>query len=108
MEFNKSKYWIVQLGQSDPGYTHRLRGKKLKSGSVERNLEFLVQGKLNMSQQCPGSQEGRHCPGGHQDSITSRTRDGIVLLGSALLCSALPWGGLTSSAVCVVRSHNTK
>ena len=27
---------------------------------------ILAYGKLNMIQQCPGSQEGQACPGGHQ------------------------------------------
>ncbi|KAJ7406082.1 hypothetical protein WISP_136236 [Willisornis vidua] len=51
---------------------------------MERGLEVLDNGKLNMSQQCPGSQEGQPCPGGIRHSIASQAREGIVPLCSAL------------------------
>ena len=58
----------------------------LESSAMERDLGVLVSGKVTMSQQCPGSQEGQVCPGGIRHSISSRAREGIVPL-----CSALGW-----------------
>ncbi|RMC10128.1 hypothetical protein DUI87_12926 [Hirundo rustica rustica] len=53
----------------------------LESSAMEREL---IYGKLNMRQQCPGSQEDHPCPGGIRHSIASQAREGIVLLCSAL------------------------
>lgn len=39
--------------------------------------------KLNMIQQCPGSQEGQPCPGGHQAQDHQQ--------GRGLSCSTLHW-----------------
>lgn len=44
---------------------YKLGDKRLKSGSGERYLGIWVHDKLNMSQQCPGSQVGQLCPGIH-------------------------------------------
>ncbi|KAJ7418364.1 hypothetical protein BTVI_29593 [Pitangus sulphuratus] len=57
----------------------------LKSSAMERDLGTLFNYKLNMSQQCPGGQEGQPCPGGIRQSISSLLSEGIVLLCSALV-----------------------
>ncbi|KAJ7412511.1 hypothetical protein WISP_95921 [Willisornis vidua] len=54
IKFNKGKCQILHLGWM------------LESSTMERDLKVLVDGTLNMSQQCPGSQEGQLCPEGHQ------------------------------------------
>ena len=62
---------------------------------MERELGVLVPGKLNTSQQCPGSQEGQPCPGGHQAQHHSQAGQGIDLLCSALRRPYLEcWGQL--------------
>lgn len=48
---------------------------------MERDLGFLVDRKLSISQQCPGSQEGQLCPGVHQEQLGKRG-DCPVLLGT--------------------------
>ncbi|RMC13747.1 hypothetical protein DUI87_08829 [Hirundo rustica rustica] len=45
---------------------YSLGNEMLEGSIVERDLGVPVPGKLNMGQQCPGSQEGHSCPGGHQ------------------------------------------
>ena len=75
--------------------TYRLGNERLESSAVERDLGLLVDGKLNMSQQCPGSQEGQQFLGGIRHSIASQARGGIVPLCSALGRPHLQcWGSL--------------
>lgn len=40
-----------------------------ESSPMERGLVVLVTGKFDMSEHCPGSQEGQVCPGGHQEVV---------------------------------------
>ncbi|KAJ7406072.1 hypothetical protein WISP_136184 [Willisornis vidua] len=84
VKFKKGKCWILHLEWGNPGCSHRLGNEMLESSAMERDLGVLVD-KLNMSQQCPGSQEGQPCPGGIKHSITSQAREGIVPLCSALV-----------------------
>ncbi|KAJ7412809.1 hypothetical protein WISP_94495 [Willisornis vidua] len=86
MMFNKGKCRILNLEWGNPRCPYKLGNEMLESSAMERNLGVLVEGKLNMSQQCPGSQKGQPCPGGIRHNITSQLRKGIVLL-----CSALVW-----------------
>ncbi|RMC18251.1 hypothetical protein DUI87_05133 [Hirundo rustica rustica] len=89
VELNKDKYWILHLGWGNPGCTVRLGNERVESSTAERDPDVLVSGKLNLSQQCPGSQEGRPCPGVHQAQNHQ--------LGERGDSPALLWGGLTSS-----------
>ncbi|RMC12632.1 hypothetical protein DUI87_10156 [Hirundo rustica rustica] len=58
MKFNKGKCQTLYLG-----FMHRLGNEMLESSATESDLGVLVDGKLNTNQQCPGSQEGKPCPG---------------------------------------------
>ncbi|TRZ10529.1 hypothetical protein HGM15179_016578 [Zosterops borbonicus] len=77
VRFNKEKCRILYLGWGNPGSTDT--PEMLESSAI-----VLIAGKLNMSQQCPGSQEGHPCPGGIRPSVASQAREGIVLLCSDL------------------------
>ncbi|KAJ7425501.1 hypothetical protein WISP_23178 [Willisornis vidua] len=70
MKFNKKKCWILQLVNEILG-----------SSATERDLGVLVDGKWNMSQQCPGRQQ---CPGGHQAKHHQPVKGGDC---PALLCT---------------------
>lgn len=56
-----------------------------------KDLWVLVDGKLNVRQQWPGSQEGQPCPEGASGTALPAEQ------GRGLFQSALSWGGLTSS-----------
>lgn len=51
-KFNKNKRSVLYLGWSSPGYMYKLKDKRLKSSTIERDLGIWVDGNLNMSQQC--------------------------------------------------------
>ncbi|TRZ23854.1 hypothetical protein HGM15179_003245 [Zosterops borbonicus] len=74
MKFNQGKCWIPHVGWGDRGCTDRLGNERLDSSAGERDLGILVCGVLDMSQQCPGSQEGQPCPGG-SSGIASAARE---------------------------------
>ncbi|KAF4801566.1 hypothetical protein TURU_033704 [Turdus rufiventris] len=84
MKFNKDNCQILHLGSGNPGCTDSLRNEILESSATERDLGFLADTKLNLSQQCPGIQEGQVCPGGIRHSMARWAREGIALLCSEL------------------------
>ncbi|KAF4787718.1 hypothetical protein TURU_168619 [Turdus rufiventris] len=84
MKFNKEMCWILHLVKFNPGCKDRPGNEMLESSAAQRDLWALVNGKLDMRQQCPGSQEDQSCPGGIRYSMASWAREGIVLLCSEL------------------------
>ncbi|KAJ7426053.1 hypothetical protein WISP_19479 [Willisornis vidua] len=62
-------------GMGNPGCSYRLANEMLESSAMERDLGVLVNGKVDMSEQCPGSQEGQLCPGSIRQSIISLSRE---------------------------------
>ncbi|KAJ7397457.1 hypothetical protein BTVI_135235 [Pitangus sulphuratus] len=57
---------ILHLARGNSGCTYRLGNERLESSTTKRDLGILIDSKLDMSQQCPSSQEGQLCPGGHR------------------------------------------
>ncbi|KAJ7422840.1 hypothetical protein WISP_36449 [Willisornis vidua] len=76
--------------RGNPGCLYRPGNERLESSDMNRNLGVLVNGQLNMSQQCPGSQEGQS--GGIRQSITRQSKEGIVPLYSVLVWPHLEYG----------------
>ncbi|KAJ7409721.1 rna-directed dna polymerase from mobile element jockey-like [Willisornis vidua] len=83
---NKGKCQILHLGWGNPGCACRLGNEMLESSAMERDLGVLVNGRLNMGQQCPGSQEGQPCPGGHQTKHHQMGEEGDC---PTLLCTGV-------------------
>ncbi|RMC13267.1 hypothetical protein DUI87_10801 [Hirundo rustica rustica] len=84
MKFNKGKCQTLYLEWGNPRCLGRAGSEMLESSATEKDLAFLVSGKLTMSQQCSGSQEGQPCPGEHQAQHHQPGKGGDCPLCTAL------------------------
>ena len=98
MRFNKARCEVLHLGWDNPCYVYTLGEEPLESSPAEKDLGVLLDEKLNVSQQhVLAALKDSSVLGSTRGEVTSREREGIVPLHSALLRSHLepwvqPWG----------------
>ena len=86
MKFNRNKYWILHLGQSNPKHKYKWGEEWLESSPEERDLGVLADSRLSMSHQCAlAAQRANPILGGIKHSITSWSKEGIIPLYSVLV-----------------------
>jgi len=91
-KFNKLKCQILCLEWCDAGHKYKLGKEWLESSPAERNLGVLVDSRPNRSQQSAlAARRANQILGCIKHSITSHSKEAIILLYSALVRPCLEY-----------------
>ena len=86
MKFDKADCKVLHMGRGNPKDKYRLGNEWIESSPEEKNFRVLVDKKLNMTwQRLFAAQKASHILGCIKRSVTSRSREVILPLCSALV-----------------------
>jgi len=86
MKFDKAKCKVLHMGWGNPKHKYSMGGEWIEGSPEDENLGVLVDEKLNMTQQCVlTAQKAKHILGCINRSVTSRSREEVLPLYSALV-----------------------
>ena len=86
MKFNKAKCKVPHMGRGNPKYKYRLDGGWVENSPEDKDLELLLDEKLNMTLQCAlAAQKPNRILGCIKRGVASRLREVILPLYFALL-----------------------
>ena len=98
MRFNKSKCKILHLSQGNPHYQYTRGYERIENSPAKKDLGVLVDGKLDMSQQCTfGAQKASRILSCIKRRVVSRLEE--VILPLSLLYTAETSPGVLHSDV---------